>query len=113
MKEELRMWTPAYRALWVVLPIMMLMTVACSSSPNTVAAPTPAPAQPTIAGPAAAGAFSTGIYRNLFKERGRSDAEIQAKLDAAWQHFFNGDQETQRIYFPVGEDMAYIKDIGQ
>ncbi len=107
------MWTPAYRALCAVLPIMMFVTVACSSSPNTVAAPTPAPAQPTIVGPAAAGAFSSGIYRNLFKERGRSDAEIKARLDAAWQHFFYGDDETQRIYFPVGADMAYIKDIGQ
>lgn len=59
------------------------------------------------------GAFSSGVYRNLFKEMlGKNDAEIQAKLDAAWQQLFYGDDATQRVYYPVGEDMAYIEDIG-
>ncbi|MCX6032210.1 MAG: glycosyl hydrolase family 8 [Chloroflexi bacterium] len=59
------------------------------------------------------GAFTSGRYRNLFKELlNESDAEIQAKLDAAWQQLFYGNDDTQRVYYPVGADMAYIEDIG-
>lgn len=51
--------------------------------------------------------------RNLFRDLlGKSETEIDAKLDAAWKHFFAGDEKTQLLYFPVGDDMAYIADIG-
>jgi len=51
--------------------------------------------------------------RNLFHELlGKSEAELDAKIAAAWQHFFQGNDQTQRIYYPVGADMAYIADIG-
>ncbi len=51
--------------------------------------------------------------RNLFRELlGKSEAELDAKIAATWGHFFAGDDATQRIYFPVGADMAYIADIG-
>jgi oligosaccharide reducing-end xylanase len=57
--------------------------------------------------------FATGIYRDLFGEYlGKSDTEVQSKLDAAWQQLFYGDDDSQSIYYPVGEDMAYIEDIG-
>ena len=63
--------------------------------------------------PAPVGAFASGRYRNLFKEMlNKSDAEVQAKLDAAWEQLFYGDDDTQRVYYPVGADMAYIMDIG-
>jgi len=59
------------------------------------------------------GAFNSGEYRNLFKEYlDKSDAEVQAKVEAAWNQLFYGDDNFQRIYYPVGEDMAYITDIG-
>jgi oligosaccharide reducing-end xylanase len=59
------------------------------------------------------GAFESGEYRNLFKDYlGKPDAEIQAKIDFAWDQLFYGDDFTQRVYYPVGEDMAYIVDIG-
>ena len=64
----------------------------------------PLPDAPT---PASVGAVSTGKYRNLFKELGYSDAEIDKKVESAWQKFFYGTDE-ERIYYPVGEDMAYI-----
>jgi oligosaccharide reducing-end xylanase len=68
---------------------------------------------PPTATSAPVGAFTSGRYRNLFKEMlNRSDAETQAKLDAAWEHLFYGDDDTQRVYYPVGSDMAYIEDIG-
>ena len=57
--------------------------------------------------PASVGAVSTGKYRNLFKELGYSDAEIDKKVESAWQKFFYGTDD-ERIYYPVGEDMAYI-----
>jgi oligosaccharide reducing-end xylanase len=59
------------------------------------------------------GAFYSGKYRNLFAELlGKSDAETQAKLNAAWEQLFYGDDNTQRVYYPVGTDMAYVMDIG-
>ena len=64
----------------------------------------PFPDAPT---PASVGAVSTGKYRNLFKELGYSDAEIDKKVESAWQKLFYGTDE-ERIYYPVGEDMAYI-----
>jgi oligosaccharide reducing-end xylanase len=60
-----------------------------------------------------AGAFFSGEYRNLFKEYlGLSDAEIQVKLDAAWDQLFYGDGNSERVYYPIDDDMAYIEDIG-
>lgn len=65
--------------------------------------PTPTPAQ---------AAYETGIYPNLFKEYlGKSDEEIQARIDAAFEQLFYGDDATERVYYPVGSDMAYISDI--
>ena len=57
--------------------------------------------------PASMGAVYTEKYRNLFKELGYSDAEIDEKVESAWQKLFYGNDE-ERIYYPVGEDMAYI-----
>ena len=64
----------------------------------------PFPDAPT---PASMGAVYTEKYRNLFKELGYSDAEIDEKVESAWQKLFYGNDE-ERIYYPVGEDMAYI-----
>ncbi len=69
--------------------------------------PSPTPAQVVT------GAFISGRYRNLFQEYlGKNEAEIQARIEAAWQQLFYGDDTTQRVYYPEGEDMAYIEDIG-
>lgn len=55
--------------------------------------------------------FETGLYRNLFREIGKTDEEIVAKINAAWNQLFYG-KEDQRVYYPVGADMAYTKDVG-
>lgn len=66
-------------------------------------APTPVPVKP---------AFETGVYPNLFKDYlGKSDDEIQTKIDDTWNQLFYGDDASQRIYYPVGSDMAYITDV--
>jgi len=68
---------------------------------------------PPTATPVPVGAFTSGRYHNLFKEMlNKSDAEIQAKLDAAWEQPFYGNDDAQRVYYPVGADMAYVMDIG-
>ena len=81
--------------------------VSCSSAPTPVMVPPTEMTQPQ------AGAFHTGFYRNLFEEYlGKSDAEVELKLNAAWEQLFYGNDASERVYYPVGEDMAYIADIG-
>lgn len=64
------------------------------------------------AGPAPAGAAASGQYRNLFQDYlGKTDAEIAARIDAAWRQLFTGDPDTERLYYPVDGDMAYVPDI--
>lgn len=54
------------------------------------------------------GAFDSGKYRNLFSETGRSDEEIAEKLGGIYESLFHG---PDKIYFEVGDSMAYISDI--
>ncbi len=102
-------WLSGCRADTLVQPTVQL-------TPTMTAVPTPLPtASPTVVPTDVppVGAFSSGVYRNLFKEMlNKRDAEIQAKIEAAWQQLFYGDDDTQRVYYPVGDDMAYIEDIG-
>jgi oligosaccharide reducing-end xylanase len=57
------------------------------------------------------GAFETGIYRNVFSEFGYSEQEVEDRLTKIFQTMFYGPQD-ERIYFPVGDDMAYFEDTG-
>jgi oligosaccharide reducing-end xylanase len=51
-------------------------------------------------------------YRNLFKELlGKTDAEVQAKLDAAYQQLFHGNANNETLYYEVGQDKGYILDV--
>ncbi|MGC4055136.1 MAG: glycosyl hydrolase family 8 [Paludibaculum sp.] len=65
--------------------------------------------------PAAAGAFATRNYRNLFREAGHSPKEIAARIDTAFQQLFHGDPETQTVYYAAGQNangpLAYLSDI--
>jgi oligosaccharide reducing-end xylanase len=63
-------------------------------------------------GLAGGGAASTGQYRNLFKEYlGKTDAEIEARVQGAWRQLFAGDPDSESLYYPVAGDMAYVPDI--
>ena len=67
---------------------------------------------PALAAGPAVGAFASGQYRNLFREyMGRSDAEIDARVQGAWRQLFAGDPDTQRLYYQIAGDMAYVPDI--
>jgi oligosaccharide reducing-end xylanase len=58
------------------------------------------------------GAAVTGQYRNLFREYlGKSDAEIEARVQGAWRQLFAGDPDSEALYYPVAGDMAYVPDI--
>jgi len=59
----------------------------------------------------AAPVAASGVYRNLFREIGKTDSEIAAKVDAAIHDFFFGDS-TIRNYDTLGADEAYILDSG-
>jgi len=102
------------RRLLCSLTLSSLLLSACqvggtATPPNP---PTTTPVLPTPM-PTPVKSFESGTYRNLFKEYlGKSDAEIQDKLDAAWTQLFYGNDDFQRVYYPVGADMAYIEDIG-
>lgn len=54
------------------------------------------------------GAFETGKYRNLFAEMGYKQADIDAKLESVFNDLFFG---KDRVYFEVGDSMAYVSDI--
>ncbi|HEY2581080.1 MAG TPA: glycosyl hydrolase family 8, partial [Mucilaginibacter sp.] len=53
-------------------------------------------------------AYSSGIYRNYFREAGYSQADIDNKLSKAYYDIFEG---PHRVYFEVGDSMAYVSDI--
>jgi len=66
------------------------------------------------AGPVPPGSAAAAAHplRNLFADLlGKSEAELDAKIAAAWRHEFEGNEE-QRIFYPVGVDLAYIADVG-
>lgn len=56
------------------------------------------------------GSFETKTYRNVFKEIGKTDAEIEARLKEVVDTFFY--DENERIYHEAGEDMGYLTDTG-
>ncbi len=58
-----------------------------------------------------AGAYQTGNYRNVFKECGYGETEIQDRVEQTFATIFYGNEE-ERFYHEVGEDMAYLEDTG-
>ena len=57
------------------------------------------------------GAFYTGEYRNIFKESGFTETEIEKKLEDAYQTIFYGPKE-ERFYHELDDGMAYFEDTG-
>jgi oligosaccharide reducing-end xylanase len=55
-----------------------------------------------------AGSEQQDMFQTLL---GKSEEQVQAKIDAAWNHLFYGDDDNERVYYEVGDDMAYIIDI--
>ncbi|MBQ0063879.1 MAG: hypothetical protein KBS94_07695 [Prevotella sp.] len=58
------------------------------------------------------GAYYTGNYRNLIKEAGHTDADINNRLQMLWDKYFvNGNADNERLYYELGADEAYILDV--
>jgi len=53
-------------------------------------------------------ALKPGTYRNLFREAGYKQAEIDRKIETAYHDIFEG---PQRVYFEVGDSMGYVSDV--
>lgn len=87
----------SFRPTWVSILTGLILLCSCSEggldTPSSGARPEPLP--------------------NLFSQwLGVSQEAVDAKLATAWRHFFEGDSETERVYYEVPEDMAYIWDVG-
>ena len=56
------------------------------------------------------GAYYTGNYESPFKTiLGKTDEEIQEKMDQLWNHYFKGDNNS-KVYYDKGSE-AYILDV--
>jgi len=100
------------RSLSLLLLLSFVLSACGSPSTPAPATATRVPPTPTSTPVPVKGAFETGVYPNLFKDYlGKNDEEIQAKIDAAFEQLFYGHDEIERVYYPVGSDMAYISDI--
>jgi oligosaccharide reducing-end xylanase len=49
-----------------------------------------------------------GAYRNLFRDAGYTQAEIDKKVEKAYKDLFEG---PNKVYFEVGDTMGYVSDI--
>lgn len=107
-------WIQTLSTLRRFLVALLLLSFILSSC-GSPATPTVVTVTQTVSPPTAVpvkAAFETGVYPNLFRDYlGKSDDEIQAKIDVSWEQLFYGDDSTERVYYPVGSDMAYISDI--
>ncbi|WP_457418494.1 glycosyl hydrolase family 8 [Roseateles sp. P5_E7] len=61
------------------------------------------------------GAYQTGHYPNLFVERmKKTPAETRGRIESAFQQFFHGDGQEERVYFETGANengpLAYVTD---
>lgn len=66
----------------------------------------------TLRTPKSAGAYYSGFYSNLFLDfLNKPETSIRSRIDSVYNQLFYGDDRTERIYYPVGSDMAYIQDI--
>lgn len=50
-------------------------------------------------------------YRNVFVEMGIDAAQVEKRLEEICNFYFYGGED-ERVYYPAGDDMAYIMDTG-
>jgi oligosaccharide reducing-end xylanase len=100
------------RRFLAILLLFSFLLSACGSPSTPVIAPVEESVSSSVPDPVKP-AFETGVYPNLFADYlGKSNEEIEAKIDAAWDQLFYGNDSSERVYYPVGNDMAYILDTG-
>ncbi|UFT98762.1 glycosyl hydrolase family 8 [Radiobacillus kanasensis] len=57
-------------------------------------------------------AFHSKQYRNLLKEYGYDETEINKRLEESWELLFSDKHPETQIYFEVGTNEAYMLDTG-
>jgi oligosaccharide reducing-end xylanase len=58
------------------------------------------------------GAYFTGVYPDLFSSLlGLPEPAVRGKIDSAFARLFYGRDSSERVYYPVGKDMAYVMDV--
>ena len=86
--------------------------VPATPPPVQPADPSPAPQQPPAQQP---GAVESGQYPDLFVEAGYPAAQVQARVEQAFQQLFHGDPRNQALYYPqpanANGPKAYILDV--
>ena len=82
--------------------LLRLLSALCACAALAVRPP---PVPPSV------GAAVSGVYRNMFAEAGYAQADIDAKIAAAYsQLYLSGDAATQRIAFAVPGNASYVTD---
>ncbi len=84
--------------------ILLSIIIACP----VVGAKASVPDSHAVLQPWTKGAFETNKYRNLFAEIGYSKKQVDDKLCEVFRDVFYGQH---KVYFEVGDSMAYITDI--
>jgi oligosaccharide reducing-end xylanase len=92
---------------------VLLSLTGCGSTLDSLGKDPQAVATPEGGTPAPLNALSgPSTYGNAFRDLiGKSDADIAAKIAAAFAQLFHGDPTTQAIYFSMGVDQANIQDL--
>lgn len=66
--------------------------------------------------PPSEGAFKTGVYRNMFVERGYEADTVTRRVNAAYEQLFHGDPNEQALMYSAGVNengpLAQVRDIG-
>ena len=58
------------------------------------------------------GAYYTGKYQNLFADLlGMKEPQVIERVNSTFAQLFHGNDSTERVYYPVEPDMAYVVDI--
>ena len=57
-------------------------------------------------------AYFSGKYQNLFADLlGKSESQVKDRINRTFQQLFYGSDSTERVYYPVDPDKAYVEDI--
>lgn len=98
-KEQSGLKTSSFRAGWIAAVLAGLLL--SRGLPGQTA-------------PAGKGALAAQRYPNLLRERGRSEAEIDQRIQKTFQQLFHGDKQREAVYFDAGRNangpLAYITD---
>lgn len=69
---------------------------------GSIPTPPPAPIPPQTS------VWASGVYRNLFKEWGKTETEVNQKVGTAVSNFFGYGAPDLQCYYTAGADKAYI-----